>query len=163
MSFAQYSVGIFSHHFWQYWHKLSKVFGCFDLTRLFSVFRMFSIGLRLGLCESYSNTFTVLSWSHFLTARAVCLWSLSCWKIHMRPSFNFLTEDIIRIIPSTFWSLPMPAAAKHPHNMIPPPPCFVVGIFLFGWNASPSFGQTQRSSLCPKTSISVQSEMLPKG
>ena len=131
--------------------KFSVAF--FNLTRLFSVLHRFSIGLRSGLCEGHSNTFTLLSRSHFLTTCAVCLGSLSCWKIQLRPSFNFLAEDLrlcinisrycsFRIIPSTFWSWPVPAEAKYPHNMILPLPCFSVGMVLFGWNASPSFRQT---------------------
>ena len=31
------------------------------------------------------------------------------------------------ILPSTFTSLPEPAAKKHPHSMMLPPPCFMLG------------------------------------
>ena len=65
----------------------------------------------------------------------VCLGSLSIWKTHLRPSFNFLT-DVLRCcfnistsfsyltVPSILWSAPDPPAAKHPDNMMLPPPCF---------------------------------------
>ena len=31
-------------------------------------------------------------------------------------------------MPSILWSAPVPPAAKHPHNMMLPPPCFTVGM-----------------------------------
>ena len=34
------------------------------------------------------------------------------------------------IFPSTLTSLPVPAAEKHPHSMMLPPPCFTVGMVL---------------------------------
>ena len=44
-------------------------------------------------------------------------------------------------MPSVLWSEPMPPAAKHPHNMMLLPPCFVVGVVFFGLQASPFFLQ----------------------
>ena len=37
-------------------------------------------------------TLTLLSISHFATTFDVCLGSLSIWKTHLRPNFNFLTH-----------------------------------------------------------------------
>ena len=39
--------------------------------------------------------------------------------------------------PSILWSAPVPPAAKHPHNMMLPPPWFTVGMVIFGLQASP--------------------------
>uniref|UniRef100_A0A4W5MQY3 Leishmanolysin-like peptidase n=1 Tax=Hucho hucho TaxID=62062 RepID=A0A4W5MQY3_9TELE len=66
-------------------------------TRFFSSAHTFSIGLRSGLCDGHSNTLTLLSLSHFATTLEVCLGSLSIWKTHLRPSFNFLT-DVLRCV-----------------------------------------------------------------
>ena len=67
----------------------------FRSTRFFSSAHTFSIGLRSGLCDGHSNTLTLLSLSHFATTLEVCLGSLSIWKTHLRPSFNFLTDVLM--------------------------------------------------------------------
>ena len=54
------------------------------------------------------------------------------------------------MMPSMLLNAPVPPAAKHPHNMMLPPPCFMVGMVFFGLQASPfsskynddDFGQT---------------------
>ena len=38
--------------------------------------------------------------------------------------------------PSILWSAPVPLEAKHPHNMMHPPPCFTVGMVFFSLQAS---------------------------
>ena len=35
-------------------------------------------------------------------------------------------------MPSILWSAPVPSAAKHPHNMMLPSPCFMVEMVFFG-------------------------------
>ncbi|CDQ60252.1 unnamed protein product [Oncorhynchus mykiss] len=70
--------------------------GLLSRTRFFSSAHKCSIGLRSGLCDGHSNTLTLLSLSHFATTLEVCLASLSIWKTHLRPSFNFLT-DVLRL------------------------------------------------------------------
>ena len=47
------------------------------------------MGLRSGLCDGNSNTLTLLSLSTFATTLEVCLGSLSIWKTHLQPSFNY--------------------------------------------------------------------------
>ncbi|CDQ85019.1 unnamed protein product [Oncorhynchus mykiss] len=69
--------------------------GLLARTHFFSSAHDFSMGLRLGLCDGHSNTLILLSLSHFATTLEVCLGSLSIWKTHLRPSFNFLT-DVLR-------------------------------------------------------------------
>ena len=71
-------------------------------------------------------------------------------KTHSQPSFNFLT-DVLRscfnistlfsylMLPSILWSAPVPPAAKHPHNMMLPPPCHTVGMVFYGILASPFY------------------------
>ncbi|CDQ61651.1 unnamed protein product [Oncorhynchus mykiss] len=103
-------------------HKLPTIswvnFGTFLLTELasllaqaFSVLPKFSIGLRSGLCDGHSNTLTLLSLSHFATTLEVCLGSLSIWKTHLRPSFNFLT-DVLR------WVFQMDNDPKHTSKVV---------------------------------------------
>ena len=44
-------------------------------------------------------------------------------------------------MPSILWSALVPPAAKHPHNVMLPPPCFMFGMVFFGLQASPFFLQ----------------------
>ena len=46
-----------------------------------------SLGLRSGLCDG--PCVEMLSLSHFVTNLEVCLGSVSIWKSHLHPSFNF--------------------------------------------------------------------------
>ena len=64
------------------------------------------------------------------------------------------------MMPSILYSAPGPlhVAAKHPHSMMLPPPCFTVGIVLFGLKASPFSRQTYCWSLWPNSSILISSD-----
>ena len=70
----------------------TRFVGLLARTCLFSSANRCSIGLRSGLCDGHANTLTLLSLSHFATTLKVCLGSLSIWKPHLRPCFNFLTD-----------------------------------------------------------------------
>ena len=84
-----------------------------------------------------------LSRSHSCIDLAVCLGSLSCWKVNLRPilrSWAGFHQGSLYfapfIFPSILTSLPFPATEKHAHNMMLPPPCFTVGMvagFLQMW------------------------------
>ena len=78
---------------------------------------------------------TELFRSHSFVILAVCLGSLSCWKVNLRPSLRsralwkrFSSRISLYlaafIFPSIATSRPVPAAEKHPHSMMLPPPCF---------------------------------------
>ncbi len=74
---------------------------------------------------------------------AVCLGSLSCWKVNLRPSprsralwrrFSsrislYLAEFIF---PSIATSRPVPAAEKHPHSMMLPHHASLLGLYWTG-------------------------------
>jgi hypothetical protein len=122
------------------------------------------MGLRLGLCDGHSNTSTLLSLNHFATTLEVCLGSLSIWKTHLQPSFNFQTDVLmllqyIHMMPSILWTAPVPPAAKHPHSMMLPPPCVTVGIVFFGLQASPFSSKhndghlSKKYDLCPHVQL----------
>ena len=66
--------------------------------------------------------------------------------------FIFLPHDAIFFVKCTS---PYCSKAKHTHNMILPPLCFMVGMVLFGLQASTFFLQTQR---WPNSSIFVSSD-----
>ncbi len=122
---------------------------------------------QLGLSQAllgHSRTVTELLWSHSFVILAVCLGSLSCWKVNLRPSLRswalwrrFSSRISLYlaafIFPSIATSRPVPAAEKHPHSMMLPPPCFTVGTVLDRWWAVPGFLHTYRLELRPKSSI----------
>ena len=84
------------HSSWQSWCNWVRFVGLLARTHYFSSTHTFSIGLRSGLCDDgHSNTLTLLSLSHFSTTLQICLGSLSIWKTHLRPSFNFLTDVLM--------------------------------------------------------------------
>ena len=101
----------------------------------------------LQLCQvaqgliGHSITFILLSLNPF----CVAFGSLSFLKINMLK--NILSLSSIPsssrislyfgafILPSTLTSLPEPAAKKHPHSMMLPPPCFMLGRVCLWWCA----------------------------
>ncbi len=104
------------------------------------------------------------AWPYF-----VCLGSSSCWKVNLRPSLRswalwrrFSSRISLYlaafIFPSIATSRPVPAAEKHPHSMMLPPPCFTVGTVLDRWWAVPGFLHTYRLELRPKSYILVSSD-----
>ena len=91
-----------------------------------------SIGLISVLCDGHSKRLTLLSLSHFVTNLAVCLGSLSIWRIYLRPSFNFLPKALrcflnistscsFLMMPSILWSAQLPPAANYPLDLMLPP------------------------------------------
>ena len=96
-----------------------------------------SIGLRSGDCAGHSRTVTRLSANHCLTIMAVCLGSLSCWKMYRPLMCNFRaakgrflarmsTYTSLIIIPGMWYNGPTPFHPIQPQNITEPPPCFTV-------------------------------------
>ncbi len=95
----------------------------------------------------YSRTFTELSLRQMCVsgvALAVCLGSLSCWKVNLLPSLRswaLWNRFSLRIylyfspfdFPATLTSLPVPASEKHPHSMRLLPAHFTFGMVLCRW------------------------------
>ncbi len=122
-----------------------------------------------ALAGPFKNSQQQLLWSQSFVILAVCLGSLSCWKVNLRPSLRswalwrrFLSRISLYlaafIFPSIATSRPVPAAEKHPHSMMLPPPCFTVGTVLDRWWAVPGFLHTYRLELRPTSSILVSSD-----
>ena len=151
--------------FWIWCHNLgTPIFGQFCAQPFSDLSRDVQIGFKPGLWLGHSRTFTELSWSHSFDILAVCLGS--CWKMNRRPSLRsralwsrFSSRMSLYIaafiFPSIMTSLPVPAAEKHPHSMMLPPPCFTVGMVLAWWWAAPGFLQTWCLAFTPKSSIFV--------
>ncbi len=57
-------------------------------TAIFRSLQRCSIGFKSGLLLGHSRTVTELLWSHSFVILAVCLGSLSCWKVNLRPSLR---------------------------------------------------------------------------
>ncbi len=84
--------------------------------------------------------------------------SLRSWAL-WRVSSRIYLYLAAFIFPSIATSRPVPAAEKHPHSMMLPPPCFTVGTVLDRWWASAWFFlHTYRLELRPKSSILVSSD-----
>ncbi len=121
--------------------------GCRWATQTFNSLQRFSMGLRSGDWLGHSRTLKCFLRSHSFIARAVCLGSLSCWKTQPRFIFNVLADGrrfslkISRymapfILSFTQISRPGPFAEKQPQSMMFPPPCFTVGMVIFGCNSA---------------------------
>ena len=152
-SLAHLSLGSFAHSSLQHLSSSIRLDGKRQCTAIFRSLQRCSIGFKSGLWLGHSRTFTELSWSHSFDILAVCLGSLSCWKMNRHPSLRsralwsrFSSRMSLYIaafiFPSILTSLPVPATEKHPHSMMLPPPCFTVGMVLAWWWAVPGFLQT---------------------
>ena len=135
----------------------------------FGDFPPFFLADLLKLCHveqrgSVNKNVQVFSWATHVLSHScsevipVLLWlsawvSLSCWNINLHCSqrssalWSRLSSRICLylapfIVPSILTSLQVPAAEKHPHSMMLPPPCFTVGMVLNGWWAVLGFHQT---------------------
>ncbi len=148
-SFSHLDLGILCHSSLQIFSSSVRLDGKRWWTAIFRSLQRCSIGFKSGLWLGHSRTVTELLWSHSFVILAVCLGSLSCWKVTFgpvwgpehsgegfRPGYP-CTWDII--FPSIATSRPVPAAEKHPHSMMLPPPCFTVGTVLDRWWAVPGF------------------------
>ena len=133
----------------------------------------FSIGLRSCDWLGHGRTFIFFFWNHSFVKFAVCLGSLSCWKVYLRHPYNFLALGSIFfsnislymnlfILPSMIWRSPTPWAVKKPHTMMLPPPCFMVGTVFLGSEAVPRFLHTCRASFQSKSSILLSSDHLTR-
>ena len=131
-------------------------------TDIFRSLQRCSIGFKSGFWLGHSRTFRDLSQSHSCIILAVCLGSLSCWKVNLHPSlrswelWSRLSSRISLyfapfIFPLILTILSVPASEKHPHSMMLPPPCFAVGMV-------PGFLQTWRLAFRPNSSILVSSD-----
>ncbi len=143
-SFSHLDLGILCHSSLQILSSSVRLDGKRWWTAIFRSLQRCSIGFKSGLWLGHSRTVTELLWSHSFVILAVCLGSLSCWKVNLRPSLRswalwrrFSSRISLYlpafIFPSIATSRPIPAAEKHPHSMMLPPPCFTVGTVLDRW------------------------------
>ncbi len=168
-SFSHLDLGILCHSSLQILSSSVRLDGKRWWTAIFRSLQRCSIEFKSGLWLGHSRTVTELLWSHSFIILAVCLGSLSCWKVNLRPTLRswalwrrFSSRISLYlaafIFPSIATSRPVPAAEKHPHSMMLPPPCFTVGTVLDRWWAVPGFLHTYRLELRPKSSILVSSD-----
>ncbi len=154
-SFSHLDLGILCHSSLQILSSSVRLDGKRWWTAIFRSVQRCSIGFKSGLWLGHSRTVTELLWSHSFVILAVCLGSLSCWKVNLRPSLRswalwrrFSSRISLYlaafIFPSIATSRPVPAAEKHPHSMMLAPPCFTVGTVLDRWWAVPGFLHTYR-------------------
>ena len=121
-----------AHSSWQSWCNWVRFVGLLAHTCVFCSAEICYIGLRSGLGDRHSHTLTLLSLSHFATILEVCLGSLSIWRLICDQALTswLMSWDVASIYThhfSSWWSAPVPPAAKHPHNLILHP-------MLHGWD-----------------------------
>ena len=159
---AVITASSFSHSSLQILPSTVRLDGERVFTAIFKSLQRCLIGLKTGLWLGHSRTFRELSRSHSYVILAVCLGSLSCWKMNLSPSLTswalwsrfsariFLYFALF-IFPSTQTSLPIPATEKHPHSMMITQLCFTVKMV-------PGFLQMWRLAFRPKSSILFSSD-----
>ena len=102
--------------------------------------RDFRLGSSQGCGWAAQGHSQSISQSHSCAVLAVCLGVLSCWKENRWPSRRSWLlwtrfSSRISLLCSVQLSLnpdspPVPAAEKHPHSIMLPPPCFTVGMVV---------------------------------
>ncbi len=124
-SFSHLDLGILCHSSLQILSSSVRLDGKRWWTAIFRSLQRCSIGFKSGLWLGHSRTVTELLWSHSFVILAVCLGSLSCWKVNLRPSLRswalwrrFSSRISLYlaafIFPSIATSRPVPAAEKTP-------------------------------------------------
>ena len=152
-SFAHLETEIFAHSSLQNSSSSARLDGECLWTAIFKSCHRCSMGFRSGLWLGHSYTWIFFDLNHSIVALAVCLGSLSCWKVNLFPSLKSFAAShrfscrialylAPSILPSTLTSFPVPAEEKHPHSMRLPPPCFTVGMVCSGWWAVLLFHHT---------------------
>ncbi len=84
----QVYLGILCHSSLQILSSSVRLDGKHWWTAIFRSLQRCSIGFKSGLWLGHSRTVTELLWSHSFVILAVCLGSLSCWKVNLRPSLR---------------------------------------------------------------------------
>ncbi len=87
-SFSHLDLGILCHSSLQILSSSVRLDGKRWWTAIFRSLQRCSIGFKSGLWLGHSRTVTELLWSHSVVILAVCLGSLSCWKVNLRPSLR---------------------------------------------------------------------------
>ncbi len=87
-SFSHLDLGILCHSSLQILSSSVRLDGKRWWTAIFRSLQRCSIGFKSGLWLGHSRTVTELLGSHSFVFLAVCLGSLSCWKVNLRPSLR---------------------------------------------------------------------------
>ncbi len=87
-SFSHLDLGILCHSSLQILSSSVRLDGKRWWTAIFRSLQRCSIGFKSELWLGHSRTVTELLWSHSFVILAVCLGSLSCWKVNLRPSLR---------------------------------------------------------------------------
>ncbi len=122
-SFSHLDLGILCHSSLQILSSSVRLDGKRWWTAIFRSLQRCSIGFKSGLWLDHSRTVTELLWRHSFVILAVCLGSLSCWKVNLRPSLRswalwrrFSSRISLYLAPFIFPSIatsrPVPAAEK---------------------------------------------------
>ncbi len=90
-SFSHLDLGILCHSSLQILSSSVRLDGKRWWTAIFRSLQRCSIGFKSGLWLGHSRTVTELLWSHSFVILAVCLGSLSCWKVNLQAQSEVLS------------------------------------------------------------------------
>ncbi len=93
-SFSHLDLGILCHSSLQILSSSVRLDGKRWWTAIFRSLQRCSIGFKSGLWLGHSRTVTELLWSHSFVILAVCLGSLSCWKVNQTILVWLSTEAV---------------------------------------------------------------------
>ena len=153
-------LGSFSHSYLQSLSSSVRLDGERRCTAFFRSLQRCLIEFKSGLWLGHSRTFKDLSRYNSCIVLAVYFESLSCWKVKWALSlrswalwsrFSLRSALYFASFILILTSLSVPAAERHPHSMMLPPPCFTVGLV-------PGFLQTGHLAVRPNNSILVSSD-----
>lgn len=137
-SFAHLETGIFAHSSLQNSSSSARLVGERLWTAVFRSCHRFSIGFRSGLWLGHSNTGICFILNHSIVALALCLGSLSCWKVNLCPSS--LLQILAGFLPrlSCFWLHPSshqlwPASLSLLKKSSPTTWCCHHHVWQWGW------------------------------
>ncbi len=97
-SFSHLDLGILCHSSLQILSSSVRLDGKRWWTVIFRSFQRCSIGFKSGLWLGHSRTVTELLWSHSFVILAVCLGSLSCWRVNLQPSLRSWAQVFVQDI-----------------------------------------------------------------
>ncbi|KAK6319802.1 hypothetical protein J4Q44_G00089090 [Coregonus suidteri] len=120
-------------------YHLPQEFGDQDVLQMFMPFgSVVSAKVFIDKQTNLSKCFGFVSYDNPVSAQAA-IQAMNGFQIGMKRLKSQCLSSVIHLYADDTIFAPVPPAAKHPHKMMLPPPCFTVGMVFFGLQAYPFF------------------------